>query len=67
MHARGGFQQEGFLHDAWAVVVDIICIAFLIWIASGICMWWLLPTCRTWGTVALGGGIISFVLFLLLL
>ena len=24
MHARGGSQQESFLHDAWAVVVDSV-------------------------------------------
>ena len=67
MHARGGYQQEIFLNDLWAVVVDIVCVGFLVWIASGIYMWWLLPNARRWGTVALGGGLVSFAAFLVLL
>ena len=25
MHARGGFEQEGFLQTSWSVVVDLVC------------------------------------------
>ena len=67
MHARGGFQQDSFLNDLWAVVVDGVCIGFFIWIASGIYMWWLLKPTRLWGALALGGGIASFIIFLLAL
>jgi len=63
LHTRGGFHHYSLLHDVWAVVVDGVCIAFLIWVASGVYMWWLLPATRTWGSVALGGGILSFVIF----
>ncbi len=62
MHARGGFQHDLFLDDAWAVTVDIVMIAILLWIASGVYMWWHVPGVRFWGVVALGGGWISFVL-----
>jgi len=64
MHARGGFQQESFLSDAWAVIVDIVCISMLIWIGSGIYMWWRLSQTRFWGFAALGGGVLSFGVFL---
>ena len=43
MHARGGFEQEGFLQTSWSVVVDVVCLGMLVWIASGLYMWWGLP------------------------
>lgn len=67
MHARGGFEDGRFFPILWAVVVDLVCLAFLIWIASGIYMWWSLPGLRRWGTVALAGGIFSFACFLMFL
>lgn len=64
MHVRGGFRQDSILADAWAVIVDVVCVAMLIWIASGIYMWWLIRKTRLWGAVALGGGLLSFLFFL---
>jgi hypothetical protein len=66
-HARGGFQHDNFLNDAWAVVVDLVCIGFLIWIATGLYMWWHIPRHRNWGWLALGSGAASFAIFLWLL
>ena len=67
MHARGGFQHDDLLNDAWAVIVDIVCTGFLIWIASGLYMWWHIPRHRAWGWVALGSGAAAFTVFLLAL
>jgi len=67
MHARGGFEQDSFLNDAWGVTIDLVCVGMLIWIASGIYMWWGLRQTRFWGWVALGGGALSFVIFLVAL
>jgi hypothetical protein len=67
MHARGGFQQPSILNKAWGVVVDIVCIGILLWIASGVYMWWHIPGHRRWGWAALAGGVFSFALFLLAL
>ncbi len=67
MHARGGFQQDSILNDAWAVIVDVVCVAMLVWIASGIYMWWKLRRLRKWGSIALGGGMVSFAVFLWIL
>lgn len=64
MHARGGFDQERPLNDAWGVLVDLVCIAIALWIATGVYMWWLLRSTRFWGTLALGAGIVSFGFFL---
>lgn len=67
MHAKGGFDQEGWISDSWAVVVDLVCLSFLAWIASGLYMWWGLPSLRRWGWIALLSGCASFALFLRLL
>jgi len=67
LHARGGFRQDSVLHDAWAVIVDIVQLAMLLWVASGIYMWWLLERTRRWGILALGGGLVSFAIFILML
>jgi hypothetical protein len=63
MHARGGFEDERFFPRAWAVAVDLVCLGFLIWVASGIYMWWSLPALRRWGWAALTGGLLTFVFF----
>jgi uncharacterized iron-regulated membrane protein len=49
------------------VVVDLVCLAFLIWIASGIYMWWQLRCTRFWGALALGSGVALFLVFVLAL
>ena len=67
MHDRRGFQNDAFLHDAWAVMVDVASIGFIIFILSGLYMWWQLKKTRFWGTLALSGGAASFVVFLLAL
>ena len=61
---RGGFEQEGFLEKAWGVAVDLSCVGMLLWIVSGIYMWWSLPGLRAWGWLAFLGGIGSYALFM---
>jgi hypothetical protein len=63
MHARGGFDQEGRLQHSWSIVVDIVCLGIVVWIASGLYMWWGVPASRRWGWAAIGGGAASFLLF----
>jgi hypothetical protein len=67
LHARGGFEQESIRHTAWGVTVDIVCVGIVLWIATGIYMWWLIPQCRWWGIAAIGGGAAAFLAFLLAL
>ncbi len=67
MHARAGFQHESFWDDFWAVMVDVVMIAFLLWVASGIYIWWKLPALRVWGLVTLIGGFAAFIGFMVLL
>lgn len=64
-HARGGFTQPFPLDRAWAVTVDAVCLAFLLWIATGLYMWWHIPAPhRRWGTLALVSGVALFGLLL---
>jgi hypothetical protein len=63
MHGRGGFEQEGLLDRSWSVAVDLVCLAIVLWIASGLYMWWALPGSRNWGWAAIVAGIITFLFF----
>jgi hypothetical protein len=65
MHARGGFAQEGVLVKLWSVGVDLASVGILLWIASGLYMWWKFPTVRHWGWVAIASGATLFALLLL--
>jgi hypothetical protein len=63
MHARGGFEQDGFLQRSWSIVVDLVCLAIILWIATGLYMWWGLTGSRRWGWMAVLAGSASFILF----
>ncbi len=65
MHARGGFVDQRFFPVLWSLIIDLVCLGFLVWILSGLYMWWSLPQLRRWGTIALIGGAASFALLLL--
>jgi hypothetical protein len=65
LHTRGGFEAPGFLQHLWSVIVDVIQAAMLVWIASGLYMWWHLKRFRKWGLLALGAGMVLFTAFLL--
>ena len=67
MHARGGFEQPFLLDRMWAVLVDLVCLAILVWIVSGLVMWWQLRGHRLWGAIALTGGVAAFAVFLITL
>jgi hypothetical protein len=64
MHAHGGFEQENLLDKAWGVAVDVACLGMLLWVVSGIYMWWSLPWLRGWGWAAFLGGIGTYALFM---
>jgi len=62
MHFRGGYGQPGFGNKFWGLLVDVACAGIIIWVVSGLIMWWRLPRLRTWGTIAVAAGILSFTL-----
>lgn len=64
MHAKGGFENGG-LHDLWSWIIDLVCLAMLLWVVTGLIMWWKLPSTHRWGWLAFISGTLSFALFLL--
>jgi hypothetical protein len=64
MHRRRGYQYDRTLEDAWAISVDSFIVAVILWVGSGIWMWWEMKAARRWGTFALAGGIALFATFL---
>ena len=67
MHVRSGYHHRGVLNDAWAVMVDVVSVGFLLWVVTGLIVWWQLPRMRWWGMAGLAAGALSFVLLLLAL
>jgi hypothetical protein len=61
MHFRGGYGQPTFWDKFWGLLVDFACVGIIIWVASGLIMWWRLPRLKAWGAIAVGGGILSFL------
>jgi hypothetical protein len=62
MHFRGGYEQPTFWDRFWGLLVDLACVGIILWVVSGLIMWWRLARMKFWGAVALGGGIVSFLL-----
>lgn len=60
MHFRGGYEQPNFWDKFWGLLVDLTCVAIVIWIGSGLIMWWRLPRLRAWGALAFGAGALLF-------
>ena len=65
MHRRRGYQHNFFLDDTWAVSVDLVIVAMIFWVASGIWMWWELQATRRWGALSALSGVALFGFFLI--
>lgn len=64
MHRRRGYQHPYLLEDSWAVSVDVVIIAMVFWVLSGLWMWWELRATRMLGAIFIATGVILFSLFL---
>ncbi|MEZ5353617.1 MAG: hypothetical protein R2762_13345 [Bryobacteraceae bacterium] len=67
MHRRRGYQHEYVLEDTWAMTVDLVIVAILFWVASGLWMWWELKVTRGWGALFALAGMGLFGVFLAVL
>jgi hypothetical protein len=67
LHARGGWDQPHPLAKAWAFLVDLVSVAMIVWVATGLLMWWRIRRTRAWGMLAFGAGLASFAIFVFLL
>ncbi len=67
LHSRAGYQHDSFAHDLWALLVDLTSVGILLWVASGIYIWWQRRNLRRVGLLGLALGMTSFVALLFFL
>ncbi len=67
MHRRRGFQADHFLTDTWGLMVDLAIAAMILWVLTGLWMWWELKTTRGLGALsfAIGAGLFAFFIFMI--
>ncbi len=63
MHRRRGYQADYPLEDTWAFSVDLVIVAMIFWVASGLWMWWEMKVTRRWGAAFALIGAAIFGLF----
>ena len=63
-HFRHGYEQPFVAQKVWAFVVDLVVVALLFWVLSGVWMWWEIKPARLWGGVfgLIGLGIFGILL-----
>jgi hypothetical protein len=64
-HRRRGYSTGYGLDTAWAVSVDIVIAALVVWVLSGAWMWWEMKATRRAGAVAALVGTALFTFYLL--
>ena len=64
LHFRGGFQQPSIWDGAWAVAVDLTCLALVLWVITGLWLWWRVRSLRGSGFFALAAGMMTFAALL---
>jgi hypothetical protein len=63
-HRRRGYATGYGLDTAWAVTVDAAIAAMIVWVLSGLWMWWEMKVTRVAGLAALASGAGLFALYL---
>lgn len=64
MHRRRGFDHKLVLEDSWAFSVDLVIVAMIFWVLSGLWMWWELSATRRLGALFGAAGLALFGFFL---
>lgn len=64
-HFRHGYGHDHLPSTAWAVIVDLVVVALLFWVLSGLWMWWEIKPARAWGAFfgLIGLGVFTLLLF----
>ena len=65
LHFRAGYGKVGPMQKIWGFIVDLVCVSFLVWVVTGLYLWWKIPQTRRWGWVAIITSILSFLGILL--
>ncbi len=64
MHERTGYGRGGILDNIWAFAVDLFCVTTLVWIGTGLYLWWKISSVRGWGFLAIAGGVATILALL---
>ena len=67
LHERTGYRAGGALNNVWAGAVDVLCVTTVVWIGTGLYMWWKLAEARRWGFAAIAGGLATIAVLALTL
>jgi hypothetical protein len=67
LHRRRGLDANYLANDLWAVMVDAVIVAIMVWILTGTWMWLEMPRARRLGSACLFGGSALFGLLLLIM
>ena len=64
-HFRHGYTQPFAASLTWAVIVDLVIVALVFWVLSGLWMWWEIKPARAWGAVfgLAGAAVFALLLF----
>jgi len=65
LHRRRGYRHDYLLEDLWGLTVDLAIVSMLVWVLSGVWVWWELKPARRWGWICAVSGSGLFVLFVL--
>jgi len=63
-HRRRGYATGYGFDSSWAVSVDLVIVAMLFWVLSGLWMWWEMKATRILGAVFVLVGMGMFALYL---
>jgi hypothetical protein len=66
-HRRRGYATGYLLDTVWAISVDLALAAMMVWVLSGLWMWWEMKVTRRVGGLALLGSVGLFAFYLLTL
>lgn len=63
-HRRRGYATGYALDTVWAVSVDLVIVAMVVWVLSGLWMWWEMKATRRFGAAAIAAGVGLFAVYL---
>jgi hypothetical protein len=65
LHFRVGYNGGGTLATIWPMFVDLFCATMLIWIITGLILWWKVRDSRRWGWVTISAGFLAIAVLLM--
>ncbi|MCP4611023.1 MAG: hypothetical protein GY845_20130 [Planctomycetes bacterium] len=61
LHFRGGYAQPYFANITWAVIVDAVAVSMLLWVLTGVYLWYRRSKRLLIGTLCVVTGLLLFV------